>query len=245
MYNDFFKKEIYLKKIDSTNNYLKLTSFEDNFIIYTFNQTKGRGRRNREWLDFKNKNLAISFLIRSTIDPIWLICTASLSLIDVLNSLNIKNSWIKWPNDIYINDKKLSGILAESVWSDKKIEKVIIGIGININNNIKDLIKLNNATSIYIETGKKQNLKTIYKGFKRELSKWLIELIENKNFNLIRNKWKELSLISSKKIKWINGDNIIYGLINDIKDDGTLVIKTIDDNLYEVKSGDVLLDEVN
>jgi len=238
MDKDFFKEEIYLKKIDSTNNYLKLTSFEDNIIIYTFNQTKGRGRRDREWLDFKNKNLAISFLIKSNLNPFWLICTASLALIDILISLNIKNCWIKWPNDIYINDKKLSGILAETVRSQEKIEKIIIGIGININNDFKDLQMLKNATSIYIEKGKKQNLKRLYRNYKNHLSGWLIELIDNNNLNLIRGRWKELNLGSFKKIKWVNEDKTIYGFIYDIKDDGTLVIKSNND-LYEVKSGDI------
>ncbi|MBN2545678.1 MAG: biotin--[acetyl-CoA-carboxylase] ligase [Spirochaetes bacterium] len=239
---DFFKQEIYLKKIDSTNNYLKSTHFDENIIIYTFNQTKGRGRRNKEWLDFKNKNLAVSFLIKSPLDPFWFICAASLSLIDLLKSLNIKKSWIKWPNDIYIDDKKLSGILAETIWYQGNIQRIIIGIGININNNIDDFVDLKSATSLYLATGKKQKLKMIYQNYKRELSRWLLELTENKNLDLISEKWKEASYISDKKIKWIINNEIISGNIHDIKEDGTLIIKSINNILYEVKTGEVILE---
>lgn len=60
----FFKNIIYLDTIDSTNTFLKINDFQDKTIVYTFDQTKGRGRGSKEWVDFKDKNIALSFIIK-------------------------------------------------------------------------------------------------------------------------------------------------------------------------------------
>lgn len=142
---------------------LKEKKFKDRTLVYSFNQTKGRGREDKIWVDFKNKNLALSFLFTKNILPgnVWYIAATSLSMLDLLKiETGIRNPWIKWPNDIYINDKKIAGILAETVWENQNIAKLIIGIGININLTLDDIKSIDKeATSTFIETGKQIQVK--------------------------------------------------------------------------------------
>ena len=82
----------------------------------------------------------------------------SLAIKETLTKLDLRGVKVKWPNDIYINDKKISGILIESQIFNKKIKQVVIGIGLNINqNNFDDL----NATSILKETGNESDIKHV------------------------------------------------------------------------------------
>ena len=98
-----------------TQRCCKKGNFEEKTIVYTLHQTKGRGRQDKKWVDFKNKNLALSFIINplnNFTNDIWQTATAALALINLLKKLKIKNYWIKWPNDIYINNKRLSAMTA-------------------------------------------------------------------------------------------------------------------------------------
>ena len=239
---DFFYKTLYIESVDSTNTYLKKRDCEDRIIIYTFNQTKGRGRNEKQWIDFKNKNLAISFLLKpaTTIkNNIWYVAACSLALIKVLEKLRIKNSWIKWPNDVYIKNDKLAGILTESVWLSGKIERLIIGIGININCNLEDLSLLKNkATSIIIQTGEEYDLHDFFYIYKDELSKWLFLLIERDGIPIIRKEWIKKTKIVNKNVEWINNNNVIKGTILGINLNGSLLLKT-DKQIINVISGEI------
>lgn len=238
----FFEKTVFLETIESTNSFLKTNPFPNRTIAYTFNQTKGKGRNQKNWTDFKDKNIALSYLLKSNPsfnNITWFIATCSLSLINILKKLKIKNFWIKWPNDIYINENKLAGILAESIWKSGKIEKIIIGIGININCTENDLKKLDNkATSILIESGSNQNLNIFFNNFKDELSFWLDLLINKKNINKIRKTWLQYCKILNKKVEWLNGNTKETGIIKDINKNGSLIIR-INNKKEIINSGEV------
>lgn len=246
-YFEFFNNVIYLDNIDSTNDYLKKGDFEDKAIVYTFNQTKGRGREQKSWVDFKNKNLAVSFLLKPKIifnNNIWYIAAASLALIDIIEKSNIKDSWIKWPNDVYIKKEKIAGILAESVWQSNKTEKIIVGIGINVNCTIKELSILGNkATSFFIKTGIELNMQDFFYNYKNELSKWLSVLIfENNGIQTIKKNWLKYSKIFNKNVEWIIQDKKTAGKIVKIEDDGTLILR-IKDKDQKITSGEIRIKE--
>jgi BirA family transcriptional regulator, biotin operon repressor / biotin---[acetyl-CoA-carboxylase] ligase len=238
----FFNNIRYLETIDSTNTYLKENDLEDRTLVYTFNQTKGRGRENRKWVDFKNKNLALSILIKpinNDISPIWFIAVVSLSLIELLKEYRIKNSWIKWPNDIYIDDKKISGILSESVWSNMKIEKIITGIGININSDTDDLKNIDKkTTSIYTETGKICQLNDIAEKITGNLTDLFFLLYSKNGSEKIKKKWMKYCRIKGKHVIWNNKGEKIPGKIIKIENDGTLIIKSENEN-FRILSGEI------
>jgi len=242
--NSFFKQIKYLESIDSTNSYLKNNSHLNNTLVYTFNQSSGRGRNNKKWIDTTDRNLALSFIINpfdSYKNNLWLIAATSLSLIKKLNELKIKNSWIKWPNDIYIKDFKLSGILAESIWQSNELRKIIIGIGININTTEEDFKKLDNkATSIFIQTKEHQDMHDFTNSIISNISFYLSKLINDKNIEQIKKEWFKHSKIINKKVKWDNDKESRIGKVKGIDNDGILELK-IKNKLYKVTSGDITL----
>ena len=134
-------KLIKLDAIDSTNEFLKGLSKKqelENFtVVSAEKQTKGKGQMGAIWASDASKNLIMSVLVKdflSGIDQLFnLNIVVSLAVIEVLESLNIPNLSIKWPNDIMSYNKKIGGILIEnSIKSDGTIIS-IVGLGLNVN----------------------------------------------------------------------------------------------------------------
>ena len=129
--------KIHFDIIDSTNTYIKnnYKELEDMSFVSTSLQTKGRGRTNRIWESNKDENLLFSILIKNKnlfnkYKSLSII--SAYTILQILNEYGINDLAIKWPNDLYVNDYKICGILLESVIK-KDIECLIIGIGINVN----------------------------------------------------------------------------------------------------------------
>ncbi|HET8837520.1 MAG TPA: biotin--[acetyl-CoA-carboxylase] ligase [Flavobacteriaceae bacterium] len=125
---------------DSTNSYLReriSDSHGENICVATENQQAGRGQIGTTWESEKGKNLTFSILLHNLNLPakqqFVLSMAVSLSLLDVLQDLNIPNPSIKWPNDILAGKGKLAGILIENILKGDKISASIIGIGLNVN----------------------------------------------------------------------------------------------------------------
>ena len=133
---------IELDTIDSTNEEAKrkLSDIGHFTVISAKNQTSGRGQRGNTWKSNNGENLLISIVLKykeSTLQipassQMVLSCITALSVVKTLESLNIEAK-IKWPNDIYIGDKKLCGILIENLISGMYLSSSIVGIGVNVN----------------------------------------------------------------------------------------------------------------
>jgi biotin-[acetyl-CoA-carboxylase] ligase BirA-like protein len=152
-------KLIKLDAIDSTNDFLKALSSQeelDNFTVVTAeNQTKGKGQMGAKWQSESGKNLIMSALVKdflySNEHVFNLSIIVSLSVIEVLKSLNIPDLCIKWPNDIMSYNKKVGGILIENTLkSDGRIVSVV-GLGLNVNQTNYD--ELPNASSLAVISG--------------------------------------------------------------------------------------------
>ncbi|MCR4030123.1 MULTISPECIES: biotin--[acetyl-CoA-carboxylase] ligase [Flavobacterium] len=153
-------KLIKLDAIDSTNDFLKALSSQDeleNFTTVTAeNQTKGKGQMGGKWESEVGKNLIMSVLVKEflyNLEEVFnLSLVVSLSVAEVLKSLNIPEICIKWPNDILSYNKKLVGILIENtIKSDGRIVSVA-GIGMNVNQTNYD--ELPSASSLAVIAGK-------------------------------------------------------------------------------------------
>ncbi|MBL7790443.1 MAG: biotin--[acetyl-CoA-carboxylase] ligase [Chitinophagales bacterium] len=136
---------VYFNEIDSTSDYLKVNKINHPLMVVADYQTKGRGQYGRVWDSESGKNLTFSFQFfpeKLEIDHGFKISQMiALVLVEVLNEIIFPNrAYIKWPNDIIINDKKVAGILIETTIEKDKIEKVIVGIGININQKKKSKV---------------------------------------------------------------------------------------------------------
>jgi BirA family biotin operon repressor/biotin-[acetyl-CoA-carboxylase] ligase len=140
------QNSIHLKSVDSTNSYasemLRQISLPDGTLFYTFEQENGRGQRGNKWESEANKNVALSYVLHPSFLPITkqflLTKIVSLAVADLMTEILKKEAIpaeirIKWPNDIYINRKKIAGILIENTLKEHTIQSAIIGIGINVN----------------------------------------------------------------------------------------------------------------
>ena len=148
---------IKLNATDSTNNYLKQllmdTALEDFCVVATNNQTHGKGQMGSEWLSQKGKNLTFSVLKNNpSIDlhrQFLLSILVSLSIVKTLEGYNVPNLAIKWPNDILSDHHKIAGILIENSIKSNQIEFSVIGIGLNVNQELfKGLTKVSSLKSI-------------------------------------------------------------------------------------------------
>lgn len=151
-------KIIKLNSIDSTNEYAKRIAKEENenILIIANNQTNGRGTHGRNWYSEEGQNILMSFLIKDikdykSIDGITI--EIGKVIHEILSSKFDLNFEIKLPNDILCNGKKICGILCESSMTNDKVNYLIIGIGLNVNQvNFNDEIK-EIATSLKNELG--------------------------------------------------------------------------------------------
>ena len=130
-------KIIHLESVDSTNNYaanlVRQGNCDHGTVILADDQFLGKGQRGSEWIATKGDNLTTSIVLTpdnlSVEDQFYLTCLASLSVVDTLKEYHIEAS-IKWPNDIYVEHKKIAGILIENSFQGNSIKSSIIGIGL-------------------------------------------------------------------------------------------------------------------
>ena len=149
---------IYLDEVDSTNNYARLMADKINsdFLVVADMQTLGKGRMGRSWSSPAGVGIFMSLCIKPEMaveKASMITLVTAISICDAIEELYPISATIKWPNDIVINSKKISGILTEMSSDMDGIKYIISGMGINVNNkefpdDIKDM-----ASSLLIETG--------------------------------------------------------------------------------------------
>lgn len=221
------KTNIYVSECLSTNDFLTQLSRKNNLVegsyVLTDYQLSGRGQRNNNWESERGKNLLFSLILKPDIplsDQFKLHIIISLAIKETLTKLDLKDVKVKWPNDIYINDKKISGILIESQIFNKKIKQVVIGIGLNINqNNFDDL----NATSILKETGNESDIKYVRNLLNTAIEKRYLDI--NKNIEELKLEYIANLYKLNTDQNFANNTNVFIGRIVDVDNDGRIIIK--------------------
>ena len=152
---------IWVESVDSTNNECKrrIDDMDNLSVVSAMSQTDGRGQRGNSWASSPGENLTFSILMKfptgtqkgdlepmHAYDQFALSAIASLSVVELLSMHEIR-AQIKWPNDIYVGDRKISGILIENTLRGEWISSSVIGIGLNVNQRNFDVI-LPNPTSM-------------------------------------------------------------------------------------------------
>lgn len=228
--------------VSSTNNeakkLLKSEDIPEFTVIVVDEQTKGRGQRKNSWHSEAGKNLIISIITKPTFLKItsqfYLSKAISLGIIDYLNSKK-EGFKIKWPNDIYYNDKKICGILIENSIAGSTIKNSIIGIGLNINQQ-KFPDYLPNATSLANITNNEYNLEeelnlllaSIYNKY---------ELLKKNNFTEIDNLYYKYLYRINELANYKDAFGIFKGKIIGILPEGKLIIENSENKIrtYDFK----------
>ena len=236
------KNIIHLESIDSTNDYLKKigNDVQEGTIVISEEQTKGKGRLGRSWQSKSKEGIWMSIILKPEIVPYkapFITLIAGAAIVKALNNLQVPAK-IKWPNDIIINNKKLSGILTELSAEIERVNYIVVGIGMNVKNFDFDQELEQKATSLYKENYYLSRVDVVSQ-ILCEFEKLYKKYIEKNDKKETLSICKEYSAIINKDVYIINGDKKELVKCIDINDDGNLLVKDINNNVKEILSGEV------
>lgn len=245
LHTDFIGKNIiFFDSIDSTNTYAKNLAYEgakEGTVIISNTQINGKGRLEKQWISEKDSGIYMSIILRPNIELIncnQITLITSIALCRVLKSLNLE-TYIKWPNDIILNNKKISGILIELSAEIEKVNYIIVGVGINVNNKSIDENIKDKATSIFLETKNIFSRVQIIQSFLFEFEKMYTQYIKNSNFNEFLDEYKELCINLGKEVKIFSKDKEDFGKIVGITEYGQLIFLNNKNEEIKIISGEV------
>jgi BirA family biotin operon repressor/biotin-[acetyl-CoA-carboxylase] ligase len=208
----------------STSDELKLRFREsvlpNLFTITTENQTSGRGQRGSSWLSESGKNLTFSILIYNSgflnygFDMTRFVSVAIVEWLEKECQITAK---IKWPNDILSANKKLAGILVEHIYKGSEITHSIIGIGLNVNQEV--FKTLPNATSLKLVDGKTRDLDALI----NSLMRWMRNVF--KDFEDVENRYEKYLLGFEISLDYSISGEVVPGKIKGVTRDGLLYLE--------------------
>lgn len=230
------KVAIRLTKVDSTNVYAREFISKMNPIegtaIYADEQYAGRGQIGSKWHAQAKENLTVSFIFNPNFllarEQFYLSQIVALSIYDLIVSFGFssEDTKIKWPNDLYIKDKKIAGILIENILRGVHIQHSIVGIGINVNQD-KFNSDLKNPTSFSIEKQKKFDLEQVFLQLCDALEKWYL-VLRSRDFDTIKKAYLKHLYLYQRKHTFFDKerDDYVEGVIEGVADNGWLLLKT-------------------
>lgn len=236
----------YFDETDSTNNQAKLAAekdAQDGTLFVAECQTGGRGRRGRTWVSPAGSGIWMSLLLRPHISPesaSMLTLVLAVAMVEAINE-EVKDAkcYVKWPNDIVLNSKKISGTLTEMSAEMDAIHYVVIGIGINVNTTDFDESIKDMATSIYLETGTKVKRSSIIAAFSKSFKKYYEAFLETEDLTLLIDRYNEILINKGRTVKAIYANKELIGEALGINKDGELIIKTEDGASVAIRAGEV------
>lgn len=246
------KNFFYFDSIDSTNMKAKKLAEKGEphgTVVVSEEQTIGRGRLGRDWISPKYKGIWLSIILRPETDPTnvpKITQIAAAAVITALNELKI-DVYVKWPNDIIINHKKVCGILTEMSGELNRVNYVIVGIGINVNLDKDDFNNeiLNKASSLKIETGSPVDRKLLLGTLINKFEKLYVEFEKDAAVKSSIDICKEHSAVLGRDIKIISGKKEYFAKAIDIGENGELVVKYPDGSIKDIISGEISIRALN
>lgn len=227
----------YFESVDSTNDIAKAwlqNDAETGAVIIADEQRRGRGRKGRVWHMPPQVALAVSVILhpdRSDLSRMNLI--GALSVYDLAKHVGCTDVGIKWPNDVHVNGKKVSGILPEAVWDGDELVGIVLGMGINVRVDFSDT-ELNNI-AISLETAVSKTL---------DRTELVVYLLERVDF------WYERITSDALFVTWKSRLNMLgkrvtvsdyEGLAVDVESDGALLLQDDFKVVQRIYAGDIFI----
>ncbi len=234
----------------STNDVIELLArdgVKEGAVVFAEAQTKGRGRLGRKWMSPTHKGLWFSILLRPELRPqetTQLTVASATALRRAIKTVTGLSAEIKWPNDLLIGGKKVVGILTEMSAEVDRVRHVILGIGVDVNQDAADfpaeLRKL--ATSLKIESGREVSRAELATEILRELDSDYARICGGK-FSVVADEWEAGCATIAKNVSVQMGVRQIRGCAESLDDDGALLVRTEHGRLERVIGGDVTLEK--
>jgi BirA family biotin operon repressor/biotin-[acetyl-CoA-carboxylase] ligase len=241
-----FGKHIYhFFKTDSTNRValeLGHAGEAEGAVVLSEEQTAGRGRAGRLWQSDRAVGIYVTVLLRPRLAPVQaplLTMMAGLSARSAVQAVTGLTVDLKWPNDLLLNGKKTGGILTEMHAEPGQIRFVIVGIGLNVNQEKFPGALADTATSLRVETGKSQSrmelLVRLLREFENDYNRFLREGMEG-----VVARFEEVSTYAKgKRVRVTNGTESYVGTTAGLGPEGLLQVQRDDGKVMTVIAGDV------
>jgi BirA family biotin operon repressor/biotin-[acetyl-CoA-carboxylase] ligase len=214
---------------------------DEGLCVIAREQTSGRGRNGRAWISNKDSGLYFSIILRPEIESRWLpliTLMAGIAVFDMLSGIGIRPD-IKWVNDVLVGDKKICGILAETVETARGTA-VVVGIGINLTStNFSNGIEMS-ATSILAESGRSFTADQIATELTPFFTYFYTMLCNDNDPGEIIAAWRDRSTyFKGKNVRVKIGGGQIEGVTDGLEANGALRIVTSDGSIKVIQAGDV------
>ena len=238
-----------LDNTDSTNNVLKKMASEGapaGQVIIADEQTGGRGRLGRSFFSPKGKGIYLSYLMKpgtAPSDTAELTAWTASAMAKAVGSVCGTSPGIKWVNDLYMNGRKICGILTEMTMTGdaSRVDSIVIGIGINVNNDVSDFPEEIStiASSVALETGRKTSRAELAACMIHELDRMAADWPENKAAYL--DTYKSLDIATGREVKVTTGTAVRHATVLGVNDDFSLKVKFSDGTVSDLSSGEISL----
>lgn len=234
----------HLSTVDSTNTYLKAMRDAPEWTVVTADeQTAGRGRHANQWHSAAGAGLYLSVLLRPGVGMRRAGCLSLLAAVagaETLLDLGLEGVDIKWPNDLLVGERKIGGILIESETSSSgRLDRAIVGMGMNLNHTAFPPPLDRTATSYRIETGQAIEVATVRARLLERLEDWYRSW-RNGEEDAIRDRWLALSSYGRGRSIWVTiGGERIEGVTAGLDPEGALRLITPDGAVRTILTGEV------
>lgn len=246
---DIVEDIIYFEETDSSNNQAKIMAEHGHkmpFLVIAEEQTAGKGRRGRKWISPKKSGIYMTLAIKPDIPP------QKASMLTIVAAMAVANGLkkacfdghegicqIKWPNDIVINKKKAVGILTEMSAEPDMVNYVVVGIGINVNNNDFDESIREMATSISLESKAQVSRRDIIAGFIHEFSRLYKTFEESSDLSGLMDEYNKCLVNINNRVKILGDASQYEAQALGIDKYGRLLVKKDDGEVTAVLFGEV------
>ncbi|MCU9593679.1 biotin--[acetyl-CoA-carboxylase] ligase [Caldibacillus thermolactis] len=212
-------------------------------LIVADEQTEGRGRMVRKWYSPKGTGIWASFILRPDIQiqhAPQLTLLSAVAVVQAIKKVTHITPEIKWPNDILISGRKVCGILTELQAEEDRIQSVILGIGINVNQDKNDFSAeiIKKATSLKIELGKTVNRSSLIQSLCYYIEQ-LLHLYISEGFTPIKSLWETYAVSIGKRISARTVKGTFDGVALGINNEGVLLLKQDNGDIVEIISADI------
>ena len=237
---EFWEKEHnihYFEEVDSTMDVARELARKQcpHFtVVIAGRQKKGRGRLKRIWLSSEG-GLYFTIVVRPNIPPVLsssVNFAASMTLAQTLRNMFNINAMVKWPNDVLVDGKKISGILSEMEAEIDRVSFISIGIGINVNNDPTPYEPM--ATSLKKILGKKIPRIEVLKAFLNDFE----DTLNDTDLDNVVSDWKKYAGTLDRHVRIVTAHEVYEGLAVDVDDNGALILKLADGSMKKIIYGD-------
>ena len=237
---EFWEKEHnihYFEEVDSTMDVARELARKQcpHFtVVIAGRQKKGRGRLKRIWLSSEG-GLYFTIVVRPNIPPVLssrVNFAASMTLAQTLRNMFNINAMVKWPNDVLVDGKKISGILSEMEAEIDRVSFISIGIGINVNNDPTPYEPM--ATSLKKILGKKIPRIEVLKAFLNDFE----HTLNDTDLDNVVSDWKKYAGTLDRHVRIVTAHEVYEGLAVDVDDNGALILKLADGSMKKIIYGD-------